>query len=130
MTPVGEKRTDRELAHHWNSIEWAEVKSRVNRLQTWIAKATHEEKWNLVKRIQYMLTHSYSAKLLAVRIVTQNRGKQTPGIDGELWKTAANRMQAALSLTDRQYHTQPLKRIYIPKPGKDTKTSYLYSHHI
>jgi len=120
-TPVGEKRTDRELAHQWNSIEWDEVKSRVNRLQTRIAKATHEDKWNLVKRLQYMLTHSYSAKLLAVRIVTQNRGKRTPGVDGELWKTAAKKMQATLSLTDQQYHSQPLRRVYIPKPGKTTK---------
>ena len=43
-TPVGEKRTDRELVRQWNSIDWDEVKSRVNRLQTRIAKATREEK--------------------------------------------------------------------------------------
>jgi len=30
-------------------------------------------------------------------------------------------MQAALNLTDRQYRAHPLRRIYIPKPGKDTK---------
>ncbi len=30
-------------------------------------------------------------------------------------------MQAALNLTDRQYHAQPLRRVYIPKPGKATK---------
>lgn len=30
-------------------------------------------------------------------------------------------MRAALSLTDRQYRAQPLRRIYIPKPGKTTK---------
>ncbi|MEA2046497.1 MAG: reverse transcriptase N-terminal domain-containing protein [Euryarchaeota archaeon] len=43
-TPVGERHTDRELARQWNSIDWDEVKSRVNRLQTRIAKATREEK--------------------------------------------------------------------------------------
>jgi len=97
------------------------VRSAVNRLQTRIAKATDERKWNLVKRLSYLLTHSHSAKLLAVRIVTQNKGKRTPGVDGELWNTAAEKMRAALSLTDRQYRAQPLRRIYIPKPGKDTK---------
>ncbi|WP_214021271.1 reverse transcriptase N-terminal domain-containing protein [Methanoculleus sp.] len=35
-----------------------------------MAKATQDGKWNLVKRLRYLLTHSCSAKLLAARIVT------------------------------------------------------------
>ena len=120
-TPQGEKHTDKELARQWNSIDWDKVSSDVNRLQTRIAKATQEGKWNLVKRLSYLLTHSYSARLLAVRIVTQNKGKRTPGVDGVLWISASDKMRAALSLTDHQYHAQPLRRIYIPKPGKTTK---------
>ncbi|MCD4816544.1 MAG: reverse transcriptase N-terminal domain-containing protein [Methanosarcinales archaeon] len=54
----------------------------VNRLQTRIAKANHEGKWNLIKRLQYLLTNSHIAKLLAVRIVTQNRGSRNSKIDG------------------------------------------------
>lgn len=117
----GEMHTDRDLAKQWNTIDWNKVRSGVNRLQTRIAKATLEGKWNLVYRLGYLLTHSHSAKLLAVRIVTQNRGKRTPGIDGKLWNSSSEKMQAALNLTDKQYHAQPLRRIYIPKPGKDTK---------
>jgi RNA-directed DNA polymerase len=120
-TPNGEKRTDQDLDQQWNSINWNEIKSRINRLQTRIAKATQERKWNLVKRLTYLLTHSHSAKLLAVWMVTQNHGKRTPGIDGELWNTASEKMHATLSLTDKKYCSQPLRRIYIPKPGKDTK---------
>ena len=120
-TLLSEKCTDRALAHQWNSIDWNATRATVNRLQTRIAKAVIEGKWNLVKRLQHLLTHSYHAKLLSVRIVTQNRGKRTAGIDGELWNTPHAKMQAAMNLTDRQYHTQPLKRIYIPKPGKMTK---------
>nr|WP_226990907.1 reverse transcriptase N-terminal domain-containing protein [Methanosarcina acetivorans] len=116
-----EKRTDRNLANQWNSIDWKVIKYRVNRLQTRIAKATHNKNWNLVKRLTYLLTHSYSAKLLAVRIVTQNHGKRTAGVDGQLWTTASDKMQAALSLSDRHYRAHPLRRIYIPKPGKSTK---------
>jgi len=89
--------------------------------QTRIAKATQERKWNLVKRLSYLLTHSHSAKLLAVRIVTRNKGRRTPGVDGELWTSASEKMRAVLSLTDHQYRAQPLRRIYIPKPGKTTK---------
>jgi len=116
-----EKHTDRDRARQWNSIDWKKIRSTVNRLQIRIAKATQEENWNLVKRLSYLLTHSYSAKLLAIRIVTGNKGKRTPGIDGELWKSASDKMRAAMSLTDHQYRAQPLRRIYIPKPGKDTK---------
>ena len=120
-TPRSEKRTDKDLANQWKTIDWEKTESIVNRLQTRIAKATQEGKWNLVKRLRYLVTHSFSAKLLAVRIVTQNRGKRTPGVDGVLWTSAADKMRAALSLTDRQYRAQPLRRIYIPKPGKTTK---------
>ena len=120
-TSEDEKRTDRILASQWNSIDWNEVILRVNRLQTRIAKATYNENWNLVKRLTYLLTQSYSAKLLAVRTITQNRGRRTAGVDGQLWKNASDKMRATLSLTDQQYRAHPLRRIYIPKPGKSTK---------
>ena len=84
-TPLCEKHTNRKLASEWDTIDWKGVRESVNRLQTRIAKAVQEQKWNLVKRLQYLLTHSYYAKLLAVRIVTTNKGKNTPGIDGEIW---------------------------------------------
>jgi retron-type reverse transcriptase len=120
-TPYSEKRTDRNHTSQWNSIDWKAIKLRVNRLQTRIAKATHNENWNLFKRLTYLLTHSYSVKLLAVRIVTQNHGKRTAGVDGQLWTTASEKMHAALSLSDQHYRAHPLRRIYIPKPGKSTK---------
>ena len=97
-TPKGEKRTDKDLRDQWKSIDWKEVRFHVNRLQTRIAKATHEEKWNLVKRLQYLLTNSYYARLLAVRIVTQNRGSRTPGIDGTRWLRPHEKMRAVLSI--------------------------------
>ena len=101
-TPNGEKRTNRDLTLQWEAIDWKQVRPTVNRLQTRIAKATCECKWNRVKRLQYLLTHSYSAKLLAVRTVTQNRGARTPGIDGERWIQPSEKMRAALRLTSKQ----------------------------
>lgn len=120
-TSEDEKRTARILASQWNSIDWNEVILRVNRLQTRIAKATYNENWNLVKRLTYLLTQSYSARLLAVRTITQNHGRRTAGVDGQLWKNASDKMRATLSLTDQHYRAHPLRRIYIPKPGKSTK---------
>ena len=72
--------TDR-LEYQWKSIDWKKAEAEVNRLQARIAKATQEKKWNTVKRLQYLLTHSYYAKVLAVRKVTTNKGKNTPGVD-------------------------------------------------
>jgi len=120
-TLKSEKRADKDLKRQWNSIDWKKVRSYVNKLQTRIAKTIHEGKWNLVKRLQYLLTNSYSAKLLAVRVVTQNRGSRTPGIDSVRWLRPHEKMRAALSITHKRYTAQPLKRIYIPKPGKSTK---------
>lgn len=63
----------------------------------------------------WLLTHSLSAKLLAVRRVTQSSGAKTPGVDGVLWNTPKQKIQAVKSLQRRGYKTQPLRRIYIPK---------------
>jgi RNA-directed DNA polymerase len=87
----------------------------VRRLQLRIAKAYREGRYNKAKSLQYLLTHSLSAKLLAVRRVAQNKGGNTPGVDGVIWKTAKQRGQAALELKRRGYRAQPLRRIYIPK---------------
>jgi len=61
------------------------------------------------------LTRSLTAKLLAVKRVTSNKGKKTPGIDGVLWQGARAKWRAVQSLCRRGYRTQPLRRIYIPK---------------
>ena len=97
---------------------WEKVEREVNGLQVRIAKATINKKWNDVKRLQYLLTHSYYAKLLAVRKVTTNKGKNIPGVDGELWTTSASKMKAVNRLTDKNYKAQPLRRVYIKKDGK------------
>ncbi|HSQ85878.1 MAG TPA: reverse transcriptase N-terminal domain-containing protein, partial [Desulfobacterales bacterium] len=88
-----------QLRNQWNNIDWKKVENHVNRLQVRITKAVQEGKWFLVKRLQYLLTHSYYAKLLATRKPTQNKGKRTAGVDGETWSSPETKMKAALSLT-------------------------------
>lgn len=105
----------------WNQIDWKKAEEQVNRLQIRIVKATLEQKWRLVKRLQYLMTNSLYAKALAVRRVITNKGKRTPGIDGELWKTDKDRTNAIEMLDCRTYHAKPLKRIYIEKFGKKEK---------
>jgi RNA-directed DNA polymerase len=62
-----------------------------------------------------LLTHSLSGKVLAVRRVTENQGKKTPGVDGITWSTPEAKFQAMLSLKRHGYRPKPLRRIYIPK---------------
>jgi RNA-directed DNA polymerase len=107
----------------WHLINWDVVKSEVKRLQVSelarlrvrIAKAVRVKRWNQVNALQWLLTHSMSAKLLAVKRVTSNKGARTPGIDGVVWRDSEARMNGALALRRRGYRAQPLRRILIPK---------------
>lgn len=99
----------------WHSIDWINAHKTVRRLQARIVKATREGKWGRVKALQHLLTHSLSAKVVAVRKVTENRGNKTAGVDKATWSTPEEKSAAVMSLKRRGYHPQPLRRIYIPK---------------
>lgn len=102
----------------WDSINWAPIENLVNRLQMRIAKATKERKHGKVKALQWILTHSFFAKLLAIKRVTSNSGSKTPGIDNIIWKTSLQKIKAIKTLYRRGYNPKPLRRIYIPKKNK------------
>jgi RNA-directed DNA polymerase len=99
----------------WTSINWNRAYRNVRRLQARIVKATQAKRWGKVKALQRLLTHSLSAKALAIRRVTENKGKKTPGIDGETWNTPEKKSQAINELKQHGYQPAPLKRIHIPK---------------
>ena len=99
----------------WQSIDWEKAHRTVRRLQVRIAKATQEGRWGKVKALQRLLTHSFSGKVLAVKRVTENKGRRTPGVDGETWNTPEKKAKAIQMLQTRGYCPQPLKRTYIPK---------------
>lgn len=102
----------------WETIKWQKVEAHVRQLQMRIAKAFREGKHGKAKSLQWILTHSFCAKLLAVKRVSQNRGARTPGVDNVQWKTDGQKMRAAKSLVRRGYQTKPLRRIYIQKKQK------------
>lgn len=107
---------------HWNlpdGLVWDTVQLKVKQLQMRIAKAAKEGKHRKVQSLQWLLAHSFYAKLLAIRQVTSNKGKNTPGVDGVVWKTSRQKMNAVKLLYRRGYKAIPLRRVYIPKrPGK------------
>jgi RNA-directed DNA polymerase len=107
-------------AAEWYAINWQTINRNVRRLQVRIVQATKESRWGKVRALQRLLTHSYSGKVLAVRRVTENDGKKTPGVDQEIWDTPEKKTQAVQALRRRGYQSQPLRRVYIPK--SDGKT--------
>ena len=102
-------------AKTWDEIDWTRCAKNVKKLQMCIAKAFREGKVAKAKYLQRLLTRSYAAKLLAVKRVTENRGKNTPGVDKEVWKAPEAKMKAARTLKRRGYTALPLRRVYIPK---------------
>ena len=127
---------------HWtlpDGLDWKTVQLKVKRLQMRIAARGHGwpetmpkapegreagceasaaaklKKYRLMRSLQWLLAHSFYGKLLAVRRVTSNKGKNTPGVDGVVWKTSRQKTNAVKLLYRRGYRATPLRRVYIPK---------------
>lgn len=117
MTAVAKPLIDASSAYDsdWDAINWPEAEQQVRRLQMRIAKAIREGRHRKAKALQWLLTHSFAAKLLAVKRVTTNAGRKTPGTDRVIWRTQQQKMKAVSSLKRRGYSPSPLRRIYIPK---------------
>ena len=107
--------TSHKTTVDWRSINWKKAHKIVNRLQARIVQATKAGKRNKAKALQRLLTHSFSGKALAVKRVTENQGKNTPGVDKVLWNTPEEKSLAIQELQARGYTAQPLRRLYIPK---------------
>jgi RNA-directed DNA polymerase len=108
----------------WHGIDWAGCYRRVRSLQRRIVQAVQAGAWRKVKRLSYLLVHSFAARALAVRRVTENTGKKTPGVDGERWETPEQKAAAVARIGQWQhYRPRPLRRIAIPK--KNGKQRFL-----
>ena len=99
----------------WHSIEWKKVWRTVRRLQARIVKAVAQGRWNKVKALVYLLTHSFAGRALAILRVVNNSGAKTPGVDGVTWNTPESKSAAFGTLRRHGYRPQPLRRVYISK---------------
>jgi RNA-directed DNA polymerase len=100
---------------NWTGLNWSEHEAVVKKLQVRIAKAVKENRWGRVKALQRLLTTSFSAKVLAIRKVTQNKGRNTPGTDGITIQIPKEKAAAVSLLGRRGYQPKPLRRVYIKK---------------
>jgi RNA-directed DNA polymerase len=121
--PVNKKSVNAALrsAGDWASLQWDHLRMIVKKLQSRITKATQLRKFRKVKTLQWILTHSFSAKAIAVRKVMQNKGSKTPGVDGIIIKTPEQKLALVKNMKRKGYQPSPLRRIYIPKAGNKTK---------
>jgi len=109
----------------WDTIHWDKPKQHVRRIQERIFRATRDKDWARVKNLQKLLVRSQSARLLAVRRVTQeNEGKYTPGVDELIYTTSEERgrlVEEIHRLNIFKYKCKPLRRVYIPKSSGDKR---------
>jgi RNA-directed DNA polymerase len=105
----------------WHQIDWDAAYRNVRRLQARIVKAHQAGRWGKVQALQRLLTHSFSGKALAVRRVTENQGKKTPGVDRVTWDSPAQKATAIHAPEQRGYQPRPLRRVHIPKRNGATR---------
>lgn len=105
--------------HGWHQLDWGHINRSVRKTQLRIAQATRDNDWRRVGRLQRLLTRSFYGRCWAVKRVTENRGRRTPGVDGQTWGTPKAKWTAVSRLSKtRGYRPRPLRRVWIPKPGK------------
>lgn len=105
----------------WASIPWHKLERKVFKLQKRIYRASGRGDTKTVRRLQRLLLKSRSAKLLAVRKVTQdNQGKKTAGVDGVKKLSPSARFQMSKNIL-METKAKPTRRVWIDKPGKSEK---------
>ena len=108
----------------WNNLPWRKLEQHCFRIQKRIFRASQRGNTRAVHKLQKLLMKSQSARLLAVRRVTQeNQGKKTAGIDGVKSVKPAERSVMANQIHPKNWKdtSPPVRRVWIPKPGKTEK---------
>lgn len=109
----------------WERLPWKKLEVTVYRMQKRIFQASKRGDTKTVHKIQKLLMKSKAARLLAVRRVTQdNQGKKTAGVDGVKSVPPTERLKMVEAIHPKQTKNRkpkPLRRVWIPKPGKEEK---------
>ena len=110
----------------WRELNWRKIQKAVWKLPKRIYRAYISGNVRKGRRLQKTLINSYYNRLLAVRKVSQdNKGKKTAGVDKVKSLTPKQRLELAKNLKLRD-KSKPIRRVWIPKPGKDEATYQNY----
>jgi RNA-directed DNA polymerase len=102
--------------NEWHGINGAACHRRVRSLQRRRVQVVRAGAWRKARRLSYLWVHSFAARALAVKRVTENPGKRTPGMDGELWDTPEKKAAGVERIGQwRGYRPVALERIDTPK---------------
>jgi len=110
------KESDAELGSRWRTIDWSRMEEELFQKQKKIAEAAYHRDMEKVERLQAELIQMTAARALAVRAVAAKNSAS--GVDGIKWKTAAEKMNASLLLTPRNYYPLPCRYLEIEDDGK------------
>ena len=117
-----DKREQDPASEAWNKLPWRKLEKHCFHIQKRIYRASQRGNTRAVQKRQKLLMKSEAARLLAVRRVTQdNQGKKTAGIDGVKAVKPQGRLVMAQSIHPEHWKDQtpqPVRRVWIPKPGK------------
>jgi len=113
----------KKRAYDWKTVPWHKLERTVFKLQKRIYRATVDGDKRKVRKLQGLLRRSWSAKMIAVRQVTQqNKGKKTAGVDGVTALKPSERQPLVKQLRlDGKDKAKPTRRVWIPKPGRTEK---------
>jgi len=107
--------------YKWTDLPWKKFEVSLYKLQKRIYQASRRGNVTNVRRLQKLLIKSRSAKLIAVRRVSQdNQGAKTAGVDGVKSLTPKQRF-ALVDKISLGTKVSPVRRVWIPKPGKEEK---------
>ena len=128
--PMSKLQSNRKSKiEYWQDIPWKRAEKVVFSLQRRIYQASLRGNIKAIRRLQKLLLNGFFAKAIAVRRVTQdNQGKKTAGVDGIKSLTPLQRLELVYSLNPLTGKATSVRRVWIPKPGKDEKRPLLNSN--
>ncbi len=102
----------------WKQADWKQFCKVLFRLQHRVWKAVRTGDMAKARNIQKLILKSHSARMLAIRQVTQlNQGKKTAGVDGKAKLTFKERfeLESLLKKSANKWKHKKLREIPIPK---------------
>lgn len=113
---------DEMLADMWDAIDWPAAEEKLAVLQGQLTIAVYRKNRKEMEDLQKRIVRDLDMKCLAVRHVVNSTS--SPGVDRVKWRTSAEKMRAAMSLTSKNYHASPLRQILLTakNTGKERRT--------